>query len=110
MLTSGWIAATFGDGTKLSTEIDLGNHYNRVLIIMPAVLDGANAYATVTVCNVSGGTFRALHNIYLTVPADVTAVVAKASVIVIAGARYLKLATTTNQATTSTAYIIGVPW
>lgn len=111
MLTSGWIAATFGDGTKLSTEIDLGNHYNRVLIIMPAALDGADASATVTVCNVSGGTFRALHNIYLNTPADVTALVAKATVVDIAGARYLKLAApTTDQTTTSTAYIIGVPW
>lgn len=109
MLTSGWKTATFGDGTKLSTEVDLGNHYNRCLIIMPAL--DSDSTANVQVSNVSGGTFRNLWNLYIGTPADVAIPEEGATVVDIGGTRYLQLAApSTNQTTTSTAYIIGVPW
>lgn len=109
MLTSGWKIATLGDGTKFSTEVDLGNHYNKVLIIM-SDLD-TDSTANVQVSNVSGSGFVNLYNLYLATPADITIPKSKACVVSIAGARYLKIAaTTTVQTTARTSYLIGVPW
>lgn len=109
MLTSGWKTATFGDGTKFSTEVDLGNHYNKVLIIV-SDLD-TDTHVNVQVSNVSGSGFVNLYNLYLATPADITIPKSKACVVPIAGARYLKVAATaTVQTTTRTSYFIGVPW
>jgi len=108
MLTSGWITATIADGAKLSGEIDLRNHYNQVLIIMPDL--DTDTSANVQVSNVSGGTFVNLHNPYLATPADISIAESKASPVVIAGARYLKISCSNTQSPAKTIYIIGVPW
>ena len=108
MLTSGWITATIADGASITGEIDLGNHYNRVLIIMPDL--DTDTSANVQVCNTSGGTFANLHNPYLATPAVIAIADAMASVVDIAGARYLKIDCTTNQTGAKTISIIAVPW
>lgn len=108
MLTSGWKVATIADEEKLSGEVDLGNHYNSVLIIMPTL--DTDTGAAVQVCQTSGGTFRTLRNAYLATPADLTADEEKATVIVISGARFLKISCSTNQTGGATIYLIGVPW
>lgn len=108
MLTSGWKTVTIADEAKLSGEVDLGNHYNRCLIIMPTL--DTDDYATVQVCEKSGGTFRNLHNLYLATPADVHVPEEKATVVDIAGARFLIISCATDQTGGATIYIIGVPW
>lgn len=108
MLTSGWKTATVADEEKLSGEVDLGNHYNRVLIIVPTL--DTDATCKVQVSNVSGGTFRDLWNLYIGTPADVAIPEEGATVVDIAGARYLKISCTTNQTGGAIIYIIGVPW
>lgn len=108
MLTSGWKTATIADEEKLSGEIDLGNHYNRVLIIVPTL--DTDTTCKVQVCEKSGGTFRDLWNLYISTPADVAIPEEGAAVVDIAGARYLKISCANNQTGGATIYLIGVPW
>lgn len=105
MLTSGWKTAIIADEEKLSGEVDLGNHYNRCLIIMPTL--DTDASAAIQVCNTSGGTFRTLRNAYLATPADIALAEEKATVVDIAGARFLKISCSTNQTGGAIIYIIG---
>ncbi len=104
-LTSAWKTATIANGASISVEVDLGEPFNEVLIILP---DMTNATATVQVAAASGGTFATLYGWYLGVPADIAIPKQRASIVRIGGAQFLKIDVAENEGSERTISIRGV--
>ncbi len=95
-----------------SDEVDLGRHYETIIIVCPALTTSATV--AIQGATVSGGTFQNIHITDPTVGDNnqvVTAAFTSANftwIVPIGGMRYIKLVLSVAQAAAKTFYVYGV--